>query len=418
MQYTMYQDFSLPAGSSPLLSWKDRVQWNFYVPTPQARIYEVRVLDPATNVLLATLRSFTTPATPGLGDTGWLSHSVSLNAFAGQAIRLQFWENIPQSFTGPGQIEFDAIQLSFPTPVTPDDLFSFTVEPYQVVTLTARNRSAGDVDLQLLAPDGTTVLASAEETIGNFRATAGGRYYVRVSGDPNATYSLLVTRDVTFDTEPNDAFASAQDLDGTHGALGAITAAATSGIVVPGSLTNSEGNSGNAWPFHIGYFQQPSMRYQQIYSASQFAAGGIIDAIRFRRDGGSAAFSTSGIDVKLNLSYAATSVATASPTFASNIGSGVVTVFDGMLSLSSTGNGAPNPCDIVIDIANLFYYDPSQGDLLVDVFMRNSPMTQFFDASGAGQQTVTTRIATPRGMSTQRRASSGPTPPIPRPTVW
>src|SRR5207248_981115 len=45
----------------------------------------------------------------------------------------------------------------------------------------------------------------------------------RVSADTSAPYSLVVTRDAAFDTEPNDSFATAQDMSGRTGALGAVT---------------------------------------------------------------------------------------------------------------------------------------------------------------------------------------------------
>jgi hypothetical protein len=95
--------------------------------------------------------------------------------------------------------------------------------------------------------------------------------------------------------------------------------------------------------------------------------------------------------VKINLSYAATTATTPSALFANNVGAGMVTVYDGPLSLSSTGSGTPNPFDIVIDVANLFNYNPAQGDLLVDIFERNAPITTTFDAVGTSQ-TATNRI--------------------------
>src|SRR5262249_52316075 len=145
------------------------------------------------------------------------------------------------------------------------------------------------------------------------------------------------------------------------------------------------------FPFHLSAFGIPSMRYQQIYGASQFSTGGVIDKIRFRKDVNGGNFSTSNINVKINLSYSATSPTAPSTVFANNVGSGVVTVFDGLLSLSSTGTGTPRPFDIVIDVANLFNYNPAQGNLLVDIFMRSSPVTTFFDAVGPSQN-VTSRI--------------------------
>src|SRR5262249_29361328 len=138
-----------------------------------------------------------------------------------------------------------------------------------------------------------------------------------------------------------------------------------------------------------------SMRYQQIYSHMQFPTGGIIDDIRFRQAlvfGGP--FFASGIDVKISLGYAATTVATASSTFANHIVPGYVTVFDGLLDLSSAATaGSPRPFDILINFAHLFNYDPTRGDLLLDISMRNAPRTAYFDASDAFQpQSSTIRI--------------------------
>ena len=163
-------------------------------------------------------------------------------------------------------------------------------------------------------------------------------------------------------------------------------------VVVPGALESVEGNSGNGFPFNIGLFGIGSMRYQQIYSASEFSTGGIVDDIRFRREEDETGFTDVLLDMQINLSYAATSVLSPSATFADNIGSGLVTVFDGTMFISSSGVGTPNPFDIIVNVANLFNYDPSQGDLLLDIFMRNAPATSQFDATGFGEQSVTTRI--------------------------
>ncbi len=230
---------------------------------------------------------------------------------------------------------------------------------------------------------------------------SGGAYDLRV---------LLnaALEDEDFSGVPNDTIGSAQSLDpafismiggyddpvSARPARAAVLGRIDAGdqATVPSALENVEGNGGNAWPFHIGQFGQPSMRYQQIYSASEFAGGGLIDEVRFRRNIGAAPFSNVLIDAKISLGYAATTVASASPVFAENIGAGYVTVFDGQMTLSSTGTGSPNPFDIVLDVAALFDYDPSQGDLLLDIEMRNSPFTAFIDASSASQQSSMTRI--------------------------
>ena len=125
----------------------------------------------------------------------------------------------------------------------------------------------------------------------------------------------------------------------------------------------------NVIPFSSATFR----RYQQIYSASEFTTGGDIDAISFRRNGGVSPFTTTGLNIEVSLAYAATTVATASPTFAENIGIGNVVVYSGPLTLTSSGSGTPNPFDFVIDVDNSFNYDPGIGDLLLDIRV----LTQF-----------------------------------------
>jgi autotransporter-associated beta strand protein len=106
IQYTMYQDVSIPAATTDILTWQDRAQW---YDNGQPRTLQVEVRDPVTNAILGTVYSFSTTGTSG--DTGWESHSVDLSAYAGEDVRIYFEENVPEYYTGPGQIEFDAISL-------------------------------------------------------------------------------------------------------------------------------------------------------------------------------------------------------------------------------------------------------------------------------------------------------------------
>lgn len=120
MEFQMYQDVAIPVGTAEL-SWKDRIQWNFTLggQATLPRTYNVQVRDPGTNSLLGTVFSFSTgtQSINPTGDTGWMMHTVDVSAFGGQNIRLFFVESIPQSATGPGQLEFDAISLmSVPEP--------------------------------------------------------------------------------------------------------------------------------------------------------------------------------------------------------------------------------------------------------------------------------------------------------------
>lgn len=253
-----------------------------------------------------------------------------------------------------------------------------------------------------------TVVASAASGATNFdrgltfTPTTSGTYFARVfipgsgfGATPTVTYALVATRNAAFDTEGNDTPATAQVITGTAGALGAVTPTAANGGVVPLANTNTDGNFNNSFPFNIGGFGIPNMRYQQIYAASQFSSAGLIDVLRFRQDPAFSNTFSVTLDMKITLSYAARSPSTASPVFAENIGAGAVTVFDGLMTISSpNAQTTPRPFDIVVDVANTFRYDPSLGDLLVDISMRNSP-TIFvaFDAVADAQAAgVTTRI--------------------------
>ncbi len=119
MEFRMYQDISIPSGASLSLSWRDRAQWNFCCGQTRPRIYEVQLRDPSTNAVLTTLYSFSTGTVDFYSDTGWLTHSHDLSAFAGQTVRIFFLETIPENFTGPAQIEFDSISSSNGPPPTP-----------------------------------------------------------------------------------------------------------------------------------------------------------------------------------------------------------------------------------------------------------------------------------------------------------
>jgi hypothetical protein len=135
------------------------------------------------------------------------------------------------------------------------------------------------------------------------------------------------------------------------------------------------------------------MRYQQIYAASAFSAGGVVDQIQFRRNESDFNPFTSGpVDLSVSLGYAARSVANPSAVFADNIGANYVQVFDGITTFQSLTPGGFAPFEVVLDVADQFNYDPSKGDLLLDIRVRNSSNLPYLDAAGMGIQNTTVRI--------------------------
>lgn len=283
------------------------------------------------------------------------------------------------------------------------DYYSFTAAAGQTTTVVVKQLIGTGVTIALLGGSGNTLASGVsgstnlDQVISNFILPTSGNYYIAVSANSSGTYDFVVTRDAAFDTEGNDSFAAAQIFvtgDGVVGQIAVGSQVVPSRQVAPGSQANIETGNQNAFPFHLVTTPPtPSLRYQQIYSRAEFASGGIIDAIRLRRAGTQGPFTSTPIDVKISLGYAATTVATASSVFSDNIGPNYVTVLDtNALVLSSSASGTPNPFDIVIDVDNVFDYEPALGDLLVDITVRNSPTAGGFEATGLGQQTVTTRI--------------------------
>jgi hypothetical protein len=177
-------------------------------------------------------------------------------------------------------------------------------------------------------------------------------------------------------------------------ALGLATLAVLAGnvasaavIVVPNSLAAVESGNANAAPFNIGFFGLSSARYQQVFAASEFSSLSgpqLITQIAFRPDATNAtAFSSTISNVQINLSTTSLARGGLSTTFAANVGADDTVVFSGSLSLSSAFTGppeGPKDFDIVINLQTPFLYDPTAGNLLLDVRNFSGETTVFFDA--------------------------------------
>lgn len=135
-------------------------------------------------------------------------------------------------------------------------------------------------------------------------------------------------------------------------------------IVTPPGNAAVEGDSNNASPFF-----SDNARYQQLYDASLFGGQtGLIDRIRFRLDGAviGSGFGPANFDLEIRLSHTATTPATISPTFATNIGADETLVLDAVVPVTSSIGASPNPFDIVFDVDNLFNYN-GVDNLLLDI---------------------------------------------------
>jgi hypothetical protein len=144
--------------------------------------------------------------------------------------------------------------------------------------------------------------------------------------------------------------------------------------VVPLALATTEGNGNNIFPFQTPGYPPPSLRYQQLFTATEFGALGgpvFITHVNFRPDADfGVPFGIGIASIQINLSTTTAVDDGLSTTFAANIGSDDAVVFAGPLTLTSAMSGppgGPKDFDYVITLQTPFLYDPSAGSLLLDV---------------------------------------------------
>jgi hypothetical protein len=139
--------------------------------------------------------------------------------------------------------------------------------------------------------------------------------------------------------------------------------------VVPVGLSGTEGNSSVN-----DFLNSSSFRMQMVFDASQFSipagASGRVDQIAFRADGGSTGpvqYLFSGGSV--TLSTIPVGPDGLSTTFANNIGANAVTIYNGALNLGGGYVSGQSPQAFANQIPGItpFWYNPQQGNLLVDI---------------------------------------------------
>jgi len=124
LTYALYQDATIAADSAATLTTNHRIVFDSLgIASNLPRLFEIQVRD-TSNVLLATLFSYNAFINgAGHTDTGWVNQSFDLSAFAGSTVRVYFFESIPETFTGPANIEFDNITLDVQPVPEPTTLF-------------------------------------------------------------------------------------------------------------------------------------------------------------------------------------------------------------------------------------------------------------------------------------------------------
>ncbi|WP_461305341.1 HYR domain-containing protein, partial [Aureisphaera sp.] len=119
----IFQDVTVPAGiASATLTWDENIDYDLasFCTGCQDRIYEVQVRDLSDNVL-EVLVQITATAGDLDSDNVWESQTADLSAYAGQDIRIAYWQNIPDDFSGPAKFALDNVSLSAASPSTTID---------------------------------------------------------------------------------------------------------------------------------------------------------------------------------------------------------------------------------------------------------------------------------------------------------
>jgi hypothetical protein len=134
------------------------------------------------------------------------------------------FNNGPNSFVGASK------STLLTPPAGTADYYRVSLSAGDKVTIAVASLGSGNVSIDLrdtsngLLATGVAGPTNLSKIISNYAAPAPTSYYVRVTGDLNIPYSLVITRNAGFDTEANDSFAAAQSIDNSGaGALGSIS---------------------------------------------------------------------------------------------------------------------------------------------------------------------------------------------------
>ncbi len=149
-------------------------------------------------------------------------------------------------------------------------------------------------------------------------------------------------------------------------------------IYAPGGSDTIEGDFNNLLPFGGGYGTagpRGDQRYQQLYASTIFSSltgPTLITEIAFRPDGdnGNASVGTPRgySDIQFRLSTTPVTTAGVSLTFANNIGPNETLVYSGGLYWTPPATFGPaRPFIYTVTLQTPFLYDPSQGNLLLDI---------------------------------------------------
>jgi TonB family protein len=175
-----------------------------------------------------------------------------------------------------------------------------------------------------------------------------------------------------------------------------------------------EGNLNSSTPFGLGspYFgSYVTGRYQQVYAATGFNVVQNITGIAFRADGGNGAEAGSSQlnNIFVTLSVTSKPIGGLDTVFANNLTSPPTMVYSGPLRFVwSASSGPSRPFDFRIPLQQPFRYDPSLGNLLMDItVIVGNAGTSTFALDAVSNNGITSQVSLESTSPTGWRDASG-----------
>ncbi|MCA8948134.1 MAG: hypothetical protein KDE27_01450 [Planctomycetes bacterium] len=168
-------------------------------------------------------------------------------------------------------------------------------------------------------------------------------------------------------------------------------------IVIPDGTANAAGDTSNAFPWGTSASTFPGLRLMAVYGAANFTNQSVsvpvvITGLKWRPDNNAPAYAGGQFSaVTIELSTSPTGWAGVTTSYASNHGADRTVVYDAALhgpvthtATAGSGGWTPQSWCVDVPLAVPFLYDPSAGDLVIDV---DYP-TGSFGAGAVGQMDV------------------------------
>jgi len=189
---------------------------------------------------------------------------------------------------------------------------------------------------------------------------------------------------------------------------GLVSLSEAAELIAPQSATGVEGNS-----YQIPLDTGGPQRFQQVYSSSlfsDFTQGILIDEIDFRGDAfvGHGFISTVS-NIEIHLSTTSKAPDGLSPVFDDNVGMDdrIVVGRDPFLLRGAGGGRVVGPWSVYFYLdPNPFFYDPSRGNLLLDIKVFSGASTAPFDAVDITGDSVSSVFAYDRTLPSIGQPSS------------